>query len=54
MTPLLGVTWLFGLLSPAHKTFAYIFTVLNSTQMTSTTGFLIFILHCVRNGQIKE
>ncbi|RMX45081.1 hypothetical protein pdam_00025156, partial [Pocillopora damicornis] len=54
MTPLLGVTWLFGLLSPAHKTFAYIFTILNSTQMTSATGFLIFILHCVRNGQIKE
>ncbi|RMX37440.1 hypothetical protein pdam_00025494 [Pocillopora damicornis] len=49
MIPLLGVTWLFGLLSPVHKAFAYIFTILNSAQ-----GFLIFTLHCVRNTQIKE
>ncbi|CAH3164057.1 unnamed protein product, partial [Pocillopora meandrina] len=47
--PLLGVTWLFGLLSPVHKAFAYIFTILNSTQ-----GFLIFALHSMRNTQIKE
>ncbi|XP_027060604.1 adhesion G-protein coupled receptor D1-like isoform X2 [Pocillopora damicornis] len=47
--PLLGVTWLFGLLSPVHKAFAYIFTILNSTQ-----GFLIFVLHCMRNTQIRE
>ena len=33
MIPLLGITWLFGLLSPLHKAFAYIFTILNSTQV---------------------
>ncbi|XP_066022332.1 adhesion G-protein coupled receptor D1-like isoform X2 [Pocillopora verrucosa] len=49
MIPLLGITWLFGLLSPLHKAFSYIFTILNSTQ-----GFLIFVLHCVRNSQIRE
>ncbi|CAH3152075.1 unnamed protein product [Pocillopora meandrina] len=49
MVPLLGVTWLFGLLLPLHKAFAYIFTLLNSTQ-----GFLIFALHCMRNSQIRE
>ncbi|XP_066023909.1 adhesion G-protein coupled receptor D1-like [Pocillopora verrucosa] len=48
MTPLLGVTWLFGLLLSLHKAFAYIFTIFNSTQ-----GILIFLLHCVRNGQIR-
>ncbi|KAJ7361933.1 hypothetical protein OS493_014580 [Desmophyllum pertusum] len=49
MIPLLGVTWLFGLVSPLHKAFVYIFTILNSTQ-----GFLIFLLHCVRHSQIRE
>ena len=34
MIPLLGVTWLFGLLSPIQKAFAYIFTILNSTQVS--------------------
>ena len=33
MIPFLGITWLFGLLSPLHKAFAYIFTILNSTQV---------------------
>nr|XP_058947390.1 adhesion G-protein coupled receptor D1-like isoform X3 [Pocillopora verrucosa] len=33
MIPLLGVTWLFGLLLPVHKAFAYIFTILNSIQI---------------------
>ena len=33
MTPLLGITWLFGLLTPLHKAFIYIFTILNSTQV---------------------
>ncbi|XP_022808396.1 adhesion G-protein coupled receptor D1-like [Stylophora pistillata] len=47
MIPLLGISWLFGLLSPLHKAFAYIFTILNSTQ-----GFFIFLLHCVRNSEI--
>ncbi|XP_066022362.1 adhesion G-protein coupled receptor D1-like [Pocillopora verrucosa] len=48
MIPLLGVTWLFGLLSPVHKTFVHIFTILNSAQ-----GFLIFSLHCMRNTQLS-
>ena len=34
MIPLLGITWLFGLLSPLHKAFSYIFTILNSTQVS--------------------
>ena len=33
MVPLLGLTWLFGLLSPLHKAFAYIFTIFNSAQV---------------------
>ncbi|XP_022777580.1 adhesion G-protein coupled receptor D1-like [Stylophora pistillata] len=49
MIPLLGITWLFGLLLSLHKAFAYIFTLLNSTQ-----GFLIFLLHCVRNSEIRS
>ncbi|XP_022808394.1 adhesion G-protein coupled receptor D1-like [Stylophora pistillata] len=48
MIPLLGISWLFGLLSPLHKAFAYIFTIFNSTQ-----GFFIFLLHCVRNSEIR-
>nr|XP_058962437.1 adhesion G protein-coupled receptor L4-like isoform X3 [Pocillopora verrucosa] len=44
MIPLLGVTWLFGLLSPVQKAFAYIFTILNSTQqLTSCKLVLSFI-----------
>ena len=34
INPLLGITWLFGLLLPVHKAFAYIFTILNSTQVS--------------------
>jgi len=49
MSPLLGITWLFGLLSPLHKAFIYIFTILNSTQ-----GLLIFFLHCARNNQFRR
>ncbi|CAH3165280.1 unnamed protein product [Pocillopora meandrina] len=48
MIPLLGISWLFGLLAPLHKAFAYIFTILNSTQ-----GFVIFLLHCVRNSEVR-
>ncbi|RMX43965.1 hypothetical protein pdam_00024314, partial [Pocillopora damicornis] len=33
MIPLLGVTWLFGVLLPLHKAFAYILTIFNSTQV---------------------
>ncbi|PFX13493.1 putative G-protein coupled receptor 133 [Stylophora pistillata] len=49
MIPLLGITWVFGLLLPLHKAFSYIFTIFNSTQ-----GFLIFVFHCVRDSQIRE
>ncbi|CAH3160134.1 unnamed protein product, partial [Pocillopora meandrina] len=49
MIPLLGVTWLFGLFSPVHKGFVYIFTILNSAQ-----GFLIFALQCMRNTQVRK
>ena len=34
LIPLLGVTWLLGLLSPLHKAFVYIFTILNSAQVS--------------------
>ncbi|XP_068747398.1 adhesion G-protein coupled receptor D1-like [Montipora capricornis] len=41
LMPLLGITWLFGLLTPVHTAFLYVNVILNSTQ-----GFLIFALHC--------
>ncbi|XP_066023897.1 adhesion G protein-coupled receptor L4-like [Pocillopora verrucosa] len=34
MVPLLGITWLFGLLSPLQKAFAYIFIMFNSIQVS--------------------
>ena len=33
LVPLLGVTWLFGFLSPLHVAFTYTFVILNSTQV---------------------
>ena len=36
MTPLLGFTWLFGLLSSEDKICAYIHTVLSSTRVNTT------------------
>ena len=39
MSPLLGITWLFGLLTPLHKAFIYIFTFLNSTQVNYLSLF---------------
>ncbi|XP_068749321.1 adhesion G-protein coupled receptor D1-like [Montipora capricornis] len=41
LMPLLGITWLFGLLTPVHTAFLYVNVILNSTQ-----GFFIFALHC--------
>ncbi|XP_068749550.1 latrophilin-like protein LAT-2 [Montipora capricornis] len=41
LMPLLGITWLFGLLTPVHTAFPYVNVILNSTQ-----GFFIFALHC--------
>jgi len=48
--PLLGMTWLFGVLSvtEAGLAFQYIFTILNSLQ-----GFFIFVLHVLRNGDVR-
>ena len=49
--PLLGITWLFGLLSFNSDIiiFKYIFTIFNSLQ-----GLMIFIFHCVLNKQVTQ
>lgn len=49
--PLLGITWLFGLLSFSSGTvaFKYIFAIFNSLQ-----GLTIFVFHCLLNKQIKD
>ena len=49
--PLLGITWLFGLLSFNSDTiiFKYIFTIFNSLQ-----GLMIFISHCILNKQVIQ
>ncbi|XP_068678749.1 adhesion G protein-coupled receptor B1-like [Montipora foliosa] len=49
--PLLGITWLFGLLAYNSATiaFKYIFAIANSLQ-----GLMIFIFHCLLNKQIKD
>ncbi|XP_074635576.1 uncharacterized protein LOC141893971 isoform X3 [Acropora palmata] len=49
--PLLGITWLFGLLAFSSETiaFKYIFAIANSLQ-----GLAIFIFHCLLNKQIKD
>ncbi|XP_073231917.1 adhesion G-protein coupled receptor D1-like [Porites lutea] len=49
--PLLGVTWVFGVLSVTDLTgmvFQYLFTICNSLQ-----GFLIFLLHVVRSSEFR-
>ncbi|XP_063399767.1 adhesion G protein-coupled receptor L3-like [Mytilus trossulus] len=51
LAPILGLTWLFGILS-SHKdliVFAYLFTIFNSFQ-----GLLIFIFHCLMNPKIQQ
>ena len=49
--PLLGITWVFGLLSFSSSTvaFKYIFAIANSLQ-----GLMIFIFHCLLNKQVRE
>ncbi|XP_074607629.1 adhesion G-protein coupled receptor D1-like isoform X2 [Acropora palmata] len=49
--PLLGITWLFGLLSlsQAGVVTQYLFTIFNSIQ-----GLLIFLLHCARNSEVRS
>ena len=49
--PLLGITWLFGLLAfnSATIAFKYIFAIANSLQ-----GLMIFIFHCLLNKQVRN
>ena len=49
--PLLGITWLFGLLSfsSATVTFKYIFSITNSLQ-----GLMIFVFHCLLDDKVGE
>ncbi|CAG2215394.1 ADGRL2 [Mytilus edulis] len=46
LAPILGLTWLFGILASLKDliVFAYLFTILNSCQ-----GLFIFIFHCLMN-----
>ncbi|XP_068705881.1 adhesion G-protein coupled receptor D1-like isoform X2 [Montipora foliosa] len=50
LSPLLGLTWVFGLLAATNAglVFQYIFTILNSAQ-----GLFIFVLHVVRNSDVR-
>ncbi|XP_052103493.1 adhesion G-protein coupled receptor D1-like [Mytilus californianus] len=49
LLPLLGITWLLGVLVPLHATFHYLFVVGNSLQ-----GMMIFFLHCICNDEIRK
>ncbi|XP_070547293.1 adhesion G-protein coupled receptor D1-like [Ptychodera flava] len=51
LLPLLGMTWLFGLLSVDRHTifFEYVFAVLNSLQ-----GFFIFIFYCWTSKEVRS
>ncbi|CAE1158578.1 unnamed protein product [Acanthosepion pharaonis] len=51
LTPLLGFTWIFGVLAVNEnlKVFEYLFTVASSLQ-----GLFIFITYCVFNNQIQR
>ena len=48
--PILGLTWLFGLMTFNRETlfFRYLFAVFNSAQ-----GMLIFLFHCVLNKKVR-
>ncbi|EDO29167.1 predicted protein, partial [Nematostella vectensis] len=49
LLPLLGLTWVFGLMAVDEKTiaFQYIFAILNSLQ-----GLFIFAFHCIGNSEV--
>lgn len=49
--PLLGVTWLFGILALDRNTiaFQYLFALCNSLQ-----GFFIFVFHCLFNSEVRK
>ncbi|XP_048239944.1 adhesion G protein-coupled receptor B1-like isoform X2 [Haliotis rufescens] len=51
LMPVLGVTWVFGVLAINEETvvFQYLFGIFNSLQ-----GFLIFIMHCGLNREIID
>ena len=51
MFPLLGITWLFGLLSFSSETmsFKYLFAILNSLQ-----GLMIFVFKVALNRQVRK
>ncbi|XP_059174380.1 mucin-17-like [Physella acuta] len=51
LTPLLGLTWLFGIFSINSQTiaFQYIFALLNSTQ-----GIFIFVFHCLLQKKTRD
>ncbi|XP_077985318.1 adhesion G-protein coupled receptor D1-like [Glandiceps talaboti] len=50
LLPLLGMTWLFGLVSVNRHTifFEYVFAILNSLQ-----GFFIFVLYCFKSSEVR-
>ncbi|KAK2560003.1 Adhesion G-protein coupled receptor D1 [Acropora cervicornis] len=50
LSPLLGMTWAFGILSLTNTglIFQYIFTILNSLQ-----GFFIFLLYILRSADVR-
>ncbi|XP_070189464.1 adhesion G protein-coupled receptor B1-like [Littorina saxatilis] len=51
MTPILGLSWIFGVMSVNDDTvvFQVLFVVFNSLQ-----GLMIFILHCLLSKQVRE
>lgn len=51
LLPLLGITWLFGVLTFNSDTlaFQYLFAIFNSIQ-----GFFIFLFHCLLNSEVRR
>ncbi|PFX28285.1 adhesion G protein-coupled receptor L2-like isoform X2 [Stylophora pistillata] len=51
LLPLLGITWLFGVLTFNSNTlvFQYLFAIFNSIQ-----GFFIFLFHCLLNSEVRR
>lgn len=51
LLPLLGITWVFGVLAfdQATVVFLYLFAIFNSLQ-----GFFIFIFHCLFDQQVRS
>ncbi|XP_070570479.1 adhesion G-protein coupled receptor D1-like [Ptychodera flava] len=51
LLPLLGLTWVFGILSINSQTlvFEYAFAILNSLQ-----GFFIFLFYCIGSSEVRK